>query len=438
MKISPSNPRNLSGLRHWFSGRGHALTLCLSLICALEGLYASNTRVELKSGDFVAICGDSITQQQLYSAFIESYLLMCKPEPDLEAMCMGWSGETSLTFLKRMDNDAIPFQPSVVTLCFGMNDGGHTPLNAKDASRYRDCMTQIVENFQKAGTRAIVVGSPGAVDTVAHTKSDPAIRNDNLKQLTVIAKEVASKTGTGFVDIHSLMLDVMAKAKAKFGSSYHVAGADGVHPAANGHIIMAYAFLKALGCHGEIGTITVDGKTGTAEGSTGHKILSSSAGKVEVESEKYPFCFAGDPTSPDSPRGVLEFLPFNQDLNRFNLVVKNAPSARMKVIWGGQAKVFSAAELERGINLASEFPENPFCEPFSKIQRAVVAQQSFDVKAVKFMQHSIMYWKEGLPEFADDYKKLSEALIQKTETERKKVGAMVKPVKHTIALEEAS
>ena len=39
---------------------------------------------------------------------------------------------------------------------------------------------------------------------------------------------------------------------------YHVAGADGVHPAANGHLIIAYAFLKALGCDGNIGTIKVD------------------------------------------------------------------------------------------------------------------------------------------------------------------------------------
>lgn len=436
-------------MKHFFSDLRHlceyqyrlalpmtALVLGFALTFAVEGLSAS-TEIELEQGDFVAICGDSITQQQLYSAFIESYLAMCKPEPELEAMCMGWSGETSLTFLKRMDNDAIPFKPSVVTLCFGMNDGGHTPLIEQDANRYRDCMTQIVENFQKAGTRAIVIGSPGAVDTVTHTKSDPAIRNDNLRQLTVIAKEVAAKTGTGFVDIHSLMLGVMAKAKAKFGPDYHVAGQDGVHPAANGHIIMAYAFLRALGCQGEIGTITVDGKAGTAEGSDGHKILSAAAGKVEVESEKYPYCFAGDPTSPDSPRGVLEFLPFNQDLNRFTLVVTNAPSERMKVTWGGQSKMFWAVELEQGINLAAEFPENPFSEPFSKIHRAVVAQQSFDVRAVKFMQHSIRCWKEALPEFGNDYRKLSEALIQKTADERKKVAAMVKPVKHTITIEAA-
>ena len=52
------------------------------------------------------------------------------------------------------------------------------------------------------------------------------------------------------------MEDVMTKAKAKYGKQYALAGeADGVHPDENGHLVMAYAFLKALGCDGDIGTI---------------------------------------------------------------------------------------------------------------------------------------------------------------------------------------
>ena len=39
-------------------------------------LFASD---DLRPGDVVAICGDSITEQGLYSAFIEAYLLACQP-----------------------------------------------------------------------------------------------------------------------------------------------------------------------------------------------------------------------------------------------------------------------------------------------------------------------------------------------------------------------
>jgi hypothetical protein len=33
----------------------------------------------IKAGDELAICGDSITEQRIYSVFMEDYLLMCKP-----------------------------------------------------------------------------------------------------------------------------------------------------------------------------------------------------------------------------------------------------------------------------------------------------------------------------------------------------------------------
>ena len=47
----------------------------------------------LKEKDLLAICGDSITEQKLYSVFIEDYLLMCKPVPSLQSVQFGWSGE---------------------------------------------------------------------------------------------------------------------------------------------------------------------------------------------------------------------------------------------------------------------------------------------------------------------------------------------------------
>ncbi len=46
------------------------------------------------------------------------------------------------------------------------------------------------------------------------------------------------------------MIDAMAKAKLKYGKEYNVAGGDGVHPNRNGHLVMAYAFLKALDAMG--------------------------------------------------------------------------------------------------------------------------------------------------------------------------------------------
>ena len=91
-----------------------------------------------------------------------------------------------------------------------------------------------------------------------------------------------------FANVHNAMFDAMPKAKAALGDDYPVCGGDGFHPGPNGQLLMAYAFLKALGVDGEIGTITVDAK-GMTTATDGHKVLSSGAGKAELESTRWPF-----------------------------------------------------------------------------------------------------------------------------------------------------
>src|SRR5204863_6265776 len=76
-------------------------------------------------------------------------------------------------------------------------------------------------------------------------------------------------------------------------------------------------------------------------------------------------------------------LPFNQDLNRYTLVVKGA-TGKAKVTWGKNSKEFAAADLEKGINLAAEFPlDNPFAEPFKKVEKLIRKQQDAETPLVK-------------------------------------------------------
>src|SRR3982751_3581206 len=98
---------------------------------------------QLKEGDFVAIAGDSITEQKQYSVYIEDYLLMCKPQGDLRAMQLGWSGETSWGFLSKMPTQALRFDMTAATTCYGMNDGGYSPMTPQKAEKYRTAMQGI-------------------------------------------------------------------------------------------------------------------------------------------------------------------------------------------------------------------------------------------------------------------------------------------------------
>lgn len=414
------------------------LPLALTVVLSFVQLHAAFL---VQPHDVVAICGDSITEQKQYSIFIEDYLLMCQPTEDMRCVEFGWSGERATGFLPRLDSDVLPFKPTVATICYGMNDGSYTKMTDDIGTTYRNALTDSVEKLKAGGVRSIVLGSPGCVDSTTYTSPPHATSaeeyNKTLDALRGIAKEVAEKEKVTFADVYTPMKEVMAKAKAAYGDTYQFAGRDGIHPDNNGHLVMAYAFLKGLGCDGAIGTITVDLDSNAATGTPGQKILSCQDGKVDVESTRYPFCFRvppnkGEPACAD----VLGFFPFNADLNRYLLVVKGIKGSKAKITWGTVTKEFSSADLGKGINLAAEFLENPFCEQFNKVTGAVYAQQSNESILVKVFMHEIpRSFKIMAPNSSAEFEKISADGMAQDKNLFSAAAALVIPLHHTIKIE---
>ena len=233
----------------------------MMLIMAITAIAApAQDTARLQQGDFIAICGDSITEERIYSVYIQDYLLMCQPAANLRTLQAGWDGEQAPGFQRRMEYDVLTLGPNVATTCYGMNDGGYSPMTAEKGQRYRDSQRAIVKQFKENGVSFVVVGSPGCVDSDTFRKNPAqgAMYNKTLAEMRDIARDVAKEENVIFANVYDPMMDAMAKTKAKYGKSYHLAGVHGVHPDLNGHLVMAYAFLKALGCDGDIGTITVD------------------------------------------------------------------------------------------------------------------------------------------------------------------------------------
>jgi hypothetical protein len=204
---------------------------------------------------------------------------------------------------------------------------------------------------------------------------------------------------------------------------------------------MAYAFLKALGVDGEIGTFTVELKNGKMKTSKGHRVISSGPA-YQIESSRYPFCpcepsgkaapafpvcDTDDATKDSSIRSAISLIPFNQDLNRLMLIAKGGKSASYKVTWGDNSKTFSSDELARGINLMDAFPQTPFGEAFAKVDAAVAAKQAYETKQIKQSFRS--------PEAKSDM----ESVAARTEKEREPLASAIKtafaPVTHTLRID---
>jgi lysophospholipase L1-like esterase len=363
---------------------------------------------------------------------MEQYLMMCQPAANLQAMQFGVGGERTPGFAGRIEIEVIPFKPNIATTCYGMNDGNYKAITQETKDAFRTGTLDFIHKLKTAGTRVILLGSPGAVDTNSYNNQGFTEYNPVLAELSDIAREIAKSEGVVFVDVHSVMLEAMAKGQAKFGKTYLIAQ-DGIHPSPNGHLMMAYAFLKALGVSGDIGTLTVDFPAKTASATLGQEIKGFQDGTLSVESTRYPFCFTSDRLG-DGSLGMTEFIPFNQELNRYLLIVKNAP-AKTKVTWGATSKEYTAAQLAVGINLAADFPQNPFVEPFAKVSQEMQAQQKSDGDVLRSALNSLSNLQRNLPEGGSQYNELRELVFKKGLETRAAIKADIKPVNHQIKIE---
>lgn len=387
-----------------------------------------------KRGDFIAMGGDSITYMSRYSVMVEMYLLAARPDLDLSVMkIQRWCGGSADEYAREtLEQELVPARPNIFTVCFGMNDGGGAKLTAETVQRYEKALTKIVERNRTNGTTTVLC-SPGVVDEFSYenlqltaaafnaangTPSATASAGDNvaaavynqtLAGLRDAAKRVAETQKMPFADIHAAMWQVMQAAKAGYGTSWPprislrrperraILCDDGIHPDTAAHIPMAYAVLKAMGFDGDIGSITLDWSNGTVAADSAQTAKVVAKGRIDVESSRLPMCFFDDSAMsggyPSVPcRYVLQYCPFNEDLNRYRLKVSGLPNKPVRVTWGERALFFTREQLENGINLAAQFPDNPFCPVMRSLDAAVWEKQVYERKLFEILNLAV--WKQ--------------------------------------------
>jgi hypothetical protein len=384
----------------------------------------------LQRGDRVAICGDSITEQKMYSRIIETYLTACVPELQITVRQYGWSGERAPGFLARMTNDCLRFRPTIATTCYGMNDHEYRRYEDRIGRTYRESSAAIVQAFKANGAR-VILGSPGCVGkNPSWSQAKESTMEDlnlNLCQLRDLDIDIAAQEKVGFADVFWPMLRAGFEAQKKYGADYAVPGKDGVHPDWAGQLVMAYAFLKAFGLDGDLGTFTVDLAQGKAAASAGHQVDSFQNGELLITSRRYPFCTAaGDVTKDNNIRSGMTLVPFNAELNRILLVVQNGAARSYQVTWGQETKRYPAEQLAKGVNLAEDFVVNPFSVAFKKVDEAIAAKQNYETRQIKDLFHG--------PEGRTD-QEMTAALTEKVRAPlAAAIQAAFVPVTHTIKI----
>ena len=119
---------------------------------------ASTSDFAIHDGDHVVLYGDSITDQRLYSTFIEEYVLTRFPTWKIRWTQSGVGGDkvsggAAGPIDQRIQRDILPYKPNVLTIMLGMNDGYYKPANAAIQKTYEDGYKSMVDT--------ILAGAPG-------------------------------------------------------------------------------------------------------------------------------------------------------------------------------------------------------------------------------------------------------------------------------------
>ena len=216
----------------------------LALAATLLSAAAARADFALKANDRVVFFGDSITEFHNYTRPFQDYVYARYPERHIHFYNAGWGGDVTPRALNRLDRDVLSLDPTVVTLCFGMNDGNYRTLDDGIAETYRANLDGIVKALTDRKIRVIMFPPP-PVDYDRRENLRGANYNDNLEALGNIAQKVAAKYGASYVDIFHPILQTQNALKAQNAGFTMIP--DGVHPDETGGVVMAGAMLMGMG-----------------------------------------------------------------------------------------------------------------------------------------------------------------------------------------------
>lgn len=231
-----------------------ALPAMLAAFCSWETAApcAAQTAEEpavhrLKQGDRVAFFGDSITAQDLYTTFVANHYTAFRPEMKLEFRNAGVGGDRLAEGIARIDRDLVPFKPTVITCCFGMNDAGYVapddPKAAENLDKYKEDYARMIGLLRQKcpGARIVLFTTTAS----APVNQNLARYNELLGRFSAFVRDLGREQKLQVVELHAPMV------KWVEGDGRGVRRLDlipdGVHPNAAGHFLVAELILEQWG-----------------------------------------------------------------------------------------------------------------------------------------------------------------------------------------------
>jgi len=355
----------------------------LGFVCVLLAVAAARCETAeegffFKDKDSVVFLGDSITEQKLYTTYLEAYTLTRFPKAHFRFRNVGWGGDTAWLRKRFATNekdlfsatgalldemvtkavdaglarDVLPHKPTAVTVKFGMNDHAYQAFRPDICRAYVRSQTEIVDVLKKSGARVALL-TPQPIED-KRPDPDQDVRNQSLRKFSDSLKEVADKNGALFVDQFAPYMKIMLDARAAKPDA-KIGGGDAVHPGPAGHTLMAWAILKQLQAPALVSCGCLDVSRWLRSKVVCEKNCDIAKVKVVDGTVSFDRFDAALPMPVDTRAvAALQLAPISEDLNRYMLQVRGLKAPRYALTIDGQSvAVLSKEDLAKGFNLAT-------------------------------------------------------------------------------------
>jgi len=337
--------------------RTHARNLLLAA-AALLSLSAQDA-FHLQDKDRVVFFGDSITDQRLYTTFVETYALTRFPDRQIAFTHSGWGGDRVTGgggggIRVRLSRDVVAYKPNVVTIMLGMNDGRYRAFDEQIFNIYSSGFNNIVQTLTKELPGVRITGIiPSPYDDVTRAPMFSGGYNDVLLRYGKFIQEQAGPRKLTVADLNTQVVAMLQKANATDPENAKKILPDRVHPGPAGHLIMAASLLKAWNAPAVVSEVVFNAETRTTDSTFNTTVsdIKVANGATWTQTDK-ALPMAIDLTDPVMALAVNS-SDFMETLNRQILRIKGIHDATFTLrIDGSEVGAFSGADFEKGVNLA--------------------------------------------------------------------------------------
>lgn len=344
-------------------GRSEEVILVRGLFLAVLTLLGAQALAAqsfyLHDGDRVTFYGDSITAQRFYTRDVQDFVATRYPGLNVEFHNAGVPGDKvdggyTGNAATRVSRDVKPWNPTVITIMLGMNDGGYVPPDQKIFAAYQADYERLLTLLRDAAPDArITLLENTPYDEITHGtefKGYMATTEQNARATPALA----AREHLPVVDTCSPVVQLLERAKATDPSFASLLVTDRIHPAEPTHWIMAAALMKSWHVNPVVSSVAIASDTHTVTESVRTSVTGVTGDGARTEwdqmDEALPLPFNFDNSLMNFVLSVSDLFSSDEEMLRVSGLHAGEYTLRIDSMEIGN---FSAEQLDKGINLAT-------------------------------------------------------------------------------------